>query len=99
MTSQEHLDLAAMVEEVTVPCDAARHAGDQAATWVVWQRVCCDKRPEIGLLCTPCLHRYTQSARPVVCRDCGTRTPMARLVIVRYQPIDITIPPTEAAGS
>lgn len=82
------VDVLAPVKSIDIRCDARRHTGDETAVWVVRQVVCCPNRPEIGLICDPCLRRILTTTRPVRCRDCGHVTPIGWQVVLAYEPID-----------
>lgn len=86
MSTSERLDLADMVDNIELKCEANGHEGFRPAVWVVRQVECC-QRKTVGLACDPCLQRYLASpgAR---CGDCGTSKKPARLWIHSYEPID-----------
>jgi hypothetical protein len=73
VSTRERLDLASMVDNIELSCEANRHAGFTPAAWVLRQTQCC-QRKTVGLICDPCLTRFTQGP-PARCGKCGTRKP------------------------
>lgn len=86
MSTRERLDLASMVDDIELKCEANGHQGFKPAVWVVRQVQCC-QRKNVGLACDPCLQRYL-SAPSATCANCRTTRPGCDW-IASWEPINL----------